>query len=30
MRLFIAINLNDDFKSTLTSMQDDLRSQHVG
>lgn len=30
MRLFIAINLNDDFKIKLTSMQDDLRSQHVG
>ncbi|MBP3241770.1 MAG: hypothetical protein J6M92_14710 [Oribacterium sp.] len=30
MRLFIAINLNDDFKKTLTGMQDDLRSQHVG
>ena len=30
MRLFIAINLNDDFKNALTSMQDDLRSQHVG
>ena len=30
MRLFIAINLDDNFKSALTSMQDDLRSQHVG
>ena len=30
MRLFIAINLYDNFKSALTSMQDDLRSQHVG
>ena len=29
MRLFIAINLNDDFQKTLTEMQNDLRSQHV-